>query len=109
MHPINNTEPGAANAGLPKITVTNWKLYERGALKGFFSLILHPGIALNGCKLFEKGTDRGVGWPGQTYKKKNGSNGFAPILEFTSSELERAFQAAALAALDRFRAEGGGG
>jgi DNA-binding cell septation regulator SpoVG len=105
MHPIN-TKPGAANARLPKITVTNWKPYESGALKGFVSLIVSPGIVLHNCKLFDNGRNRWIGWPGERYKKRDGSDGFAPTVEFASRELEKSFQAAALAAMDRFREEG---
>ncbi len=102
----DNTKPAAANGGLENITVTDWKAHAAGAMRGFLSIILPHGIRLTSFRLFEKNGERWIGMPSEKYRKRDGSTGYAPIIEFESRQQEREFQAAALAALDRYLEEG---
>jgi hypothetical protein len=98
-------KPAAANGGLYDIAVVDWKPYEKGCLRGFLSVNLAQTIRVNDLKLFDKNGSRWISLPTKEYTKRDGSKGYAPLVEFGSKEAEREFQEAALAALDRYHQE----
>jgi hypothetical protein len=84
------------------ISVADWKPYETGALKCFLAVRIGQALRLNDLKLFEKDGKRWIGWPAKEYAKRDGSKGYAPLVEFATREDERAFQDAILTDLDRY-------
>jgi hypothetical protein len=87
------------------IIVADWKPYEKGALKGFLAVRIGQALRLNDLKLFEKAGKSWIGWPDKEYAKRDGSKGYAPLVEFATREDERAFQDAILTDLDRYLQE----
>jgi hypothetical protein len=43
--------------------ISNWKGFEKGALRGFFDVELPSGMILRSCSLFEKDSRRWLGMP----------------------------------------------
>jgi hypothetical protein len=95
--------------GLGDIVVVDWKPYEKGYLRGFLDISLARTLRLNGLKLFEKEGRRWINWPSKEYSKKDGSKGYAPVVEFDSEEIERAHNTAVVSALDRYFKENANG
>ena len=89
-----------------EVRVSEWKPFEKKTLKGFFTVtVLPPGISIRDCTYHEKENGRWISFPGRSYEK-NGVSTWANFLEFTSAAAKRAFQGAALAALDRLFEQG---
>jgi DNA-binding cell septation regulator SpoVG len=65
------------------MTVSNWKSFEKGMLRGFFRLTLPSGLIINDCMLHAKGAARWIGLPAQRSTGKDGKDCFKPVLEFT--------------------------
>jgi hypothetical protein len=97
-----NTKPAGTSGGNPELLVTNWKAYEKNTLRAFLSLTLPSGIVIHNCALHEKDGARWIGLPSRQYSKPDGSIGYSLVVEFTDDDTRRRFQAAALAAVDRF-------
>jgi len=97
-----NMKPAGTSGGHRELLVGNWKAYEKNTLRGFLSLTLPSGIVLHNCALHEKNGARWIGLPSRQYPKDDGSIGYAPIVEFATSEVRSRFQRAALAAVDQF-------
>jgi hypothetical protein len=91
-----------AAEGLPQIAVVNWKPREKGALRGYLDICIAESIVVKGFKLFEKNGDRWVSAPADRYKKRDGSTGYAPVVEFNDRNTEREFGRDVLADLDRY-------
>jgi hypothetical protein len=96
------------NGGHRSIFVSNWKAHEKNTLQGILSLNLPSGIVIHNCTLHKKGTARWIGLPARDYSAADGKVSWSPMVEFASKESRYAFQDAALEAIDRFLAEGGG-
>jgi hypothetical protein len=84
--------------------VCEFKPFEKNTLLGFLSLELPSGMILHGCTLHEKNGSRWVGVPAKQYEKE-GTQTWAPLVEFTCKEVRQAFQEQALAAFDTYMAE----
>jgi hypothetical protein len=93
---------GSPMGALPEIAVIDWKAHEKGSLRGFITVSVTRTIVVKGFKLFEKDGRRWVSPPAEQYKKKDGTTGYAPVVEFNSRDGERAFAQAVLADLDRY-------
>lgn len=87
-----------------KITVANWRPFEKNTLRGFISLTTPAGLVINGVTLHEKGDSRWVSMPAKQYEK-DGETGWAPVVEFATKDARERFQAAALAAVDEYLRE----
>jgi len=79
---------------------TNWKPFQKGAMRGSFSVRLPSGLIVHDIALFEKGASRWIAMPRQRYKSKDGQESFAAIIEFATSRAADAFRHEAVAALD---------
>jgi hypothetical protein len=86
----------------PTGTVVNWKPYEKGALRGYLDISIADGVVVKGFKVFEKNGERWVSAPADQYKKRDGSMGYAPVVEFNDKNIEREFGRAVLADLVRY-------
>ena len=95
-------KPAGGDGGLRSILVSNWKAHEKNTLRGFLSLTLPSGIVIHNCTLHQKGTVRWIGLPVRQYAKADGSNNYAPVIEFVTKDAGRRFQKAALEAVDAF-------
>ena len=100
MH--EKAKPAGANGGHRVVLVSNWKVREKGVLRGFLSLTLPSGLVLNNYALCEKEGKRWIGLPSRQYKKADGSPAYMPLVEFATKEVRERFQLAALRAVERF-------
>jgi hypothetical protein len=81
--------------------VREWKPYAKNTLVGFVSLELPSGLIIHGCTVHEKNGSRWIGLPAKQYTK-DGTQTWAPLVEFASKEVREKFQALALAAIDAY-------
>lgn len=96
-------KPAGADGGHRELSVTNWKACEKNTLRGFFSINLPSGLTINNCALHQKKeASKWIGLPSRRYRKDDGSTGYSPVIEFSNDDARWRFQAAALAAVDRF-------
>jgi hypothetical protein len=86
--------------------VTNFKVHEKNTLRGFMSLTLPSGMVIHGCGLHRRLDAQWIQLPAKEYKKRDGSIGYSPLVEFNSPEARRRFDTAASEAVDRFMADG---
>jgi hypothetical protein len=92
---------------------SNCKRIGKNTLVCTCDLETGSGLIFRGLMLHEKeGTDgakkRWVQIPSREYKKEDGTRSFFPVVEFSSPDRWRAFNAAALAAIDTLLAAQGG-
>lgn len=101
-----NAKPARASAsgGRPGFSISNWKVHQRNSLQGFFTLALPSGMVVHNCSLHRKEGARWIRLPSRQYSKPDGATGYSPLVEFNDDDARRRFQAAALAAVDRFMA-----
>jgi hypothetical protein len=87
------------------MTVLEWRAQrtKTSPLQGFFTLQTPAGMIYRNCAYFERpsGT-RWVSTPAQKYSKADNSTGWVNLVDFVDRPTRDRFQAAALAALDRF-------
>lgn len=90
---------------MDSITVrcTEFKRFEKNTLRGFAKLEI-PGWGVSICDitLHTKNGSTWVGLPAKRYSKKDGTEGWQPTVEFLDDAAKRAFQSAAVAAIERF-------
>jgi DNA-binding cell septation regulator SpoVG len=79
---------------------SNWKPFQKGAMRGSFSVRLPSGLIIRDIALFEKGASRWIAMPRQRFTNKEGQESFAPIIEFRDSKTADAFRHQAVEALD---------
>ena len=91
-----------------EFAVSNWKAFEKNTLRGFLSLTTPSGLVLHGCTFHEKAESRWVGMPAQKFTKDDGSTSYTPVIEFASKDARDRFQDAAVRAVEKFLAGGGG-
>jgi hypothetical protein len=72
------------------------RIAGKGSLIGAFDLTLPSGLIIKGVMLHEIRGKRWVGLPAQGYIKADGSQGWAPLLDFATPERRAAFQRAVL-------------
>jgi hypothetical protein len=99
--------PGAVrDAGRIEVRISDWKPFEKNTLKGFLTVTVLPsGISIRDCTYHEKENGRWISFPGRQYEK-NGIMTWTNFIEFESGAAKRAFQDAALEALDRLFEQG---
>ena len=85
---------------------TEWRVMEKGTLRGFLVLELCSGLILHGMSYhWKEGNERWVGMPGQKFVKRDGTCTWNRIVTFSNSTIEATFQKQALEALDKLLAE----
>jgi hypothetical protein len=107
-----NANEGARLAGTGaefRIKCRYFKRVEKNTLRGFVSLTVAPsGITINNVCLHQKAGRRWLSFPAKSYQDKDGKQQWWPIVEIEDREVLRRFQAAGLAAIDRYVQQGGG-
>ena len=83
------------------IHISDWKPFERGALRGFFDVLLPSGLILHGCSLAEKDGKRWVN-PPQRQIKNGEKTRYEKTVSFVDRETSDKFNKAVVAALDEF-------
>lgn len=89
-----------------KFTVREFKHFQKNTLQAFLSLELPSGMVLNECLLHEKNGSRWVNLPARECANSNGEKSWKPMVAFSDEDARKRFQVAALAAVDRYLAEG---
>lgn len=84
-----------------KVEIGNYRPVEKGALKGFFSLIIHPtGQKINDCRYFEQGDNRWFNLPQKEVKFTDGRKvEYYPIISFMNKSYESALKIAVVDAI----------
>lgn len=86
------------------IEIINFRPFLKNSLQGFLTLrLIATGLEIRDIALHEKNESRWLSLPSKPYQKKDGTQAWSYILEFTDKEKSKQFQAAALEALDLFR------
>lgn len=85
--------------------VRELKHFQKNTLQAFLSLELPSGLILHGCTLHKQNGSRWIGVPARQYEKSDGEKSWMRLVDFTSKDARERFQAAALAAVERYLAE----
>ncbi len=86
------------------IEITDFKSLNKNTLKGFLTIrMTSVGLEIRDIALHEKNGKRWLSMPAKPYKKPDGSQGWAYILDFFNKDLGKRFQKLALSALDSYR------
>jgi hypothetical protein len=94
---------------------SNWRAREQNTLLGHFDLLEPSGQKLHDCALHQKGASRWISLPSRPVlesdgKVRMGADGkrvYVPSVSIPDAARREAFQAQALAAIDRLLGEGG--
>jgi DNA-binding cell septation regulator SpoVG len=95
-------KPAGTSGGHRDFLITSWKAHRKNSLQGFLSITLPSGLVVHNCTLHERNGVRWTGLPSRQYAKDDGTPAYAPVVEFSSNDAKKRFEAAALAAIDRF-------
>jgi hypothetical protein len=90
---------------------SDWRGHTSGSLRGFFNLRLVSGLVIRDCTLHEKNGKRWVSFPArpqledgrQRVDQVTGKPAYSTIIEIPDRARRDAFNAVALAAVDRMR------
>jgi hypothetical protein len=107
---MNQTQqrPAAGPGAEFRIDCRSLKAFAKNTLRGFVALkITPPGLVVNAICLHEKGGRRWLSFPAKPYQDKENKQQWFPIVEIEDKEILRRFQAAGLAAIDRYLQQGG--
>jgi hypothetical protein len=85
---------------MDEFKVTDWKPFEKGALKGFFTVHLPSGMIIHNCGLFEKNGSRWIALPAKKFTSTSGKVTWQPIVEIPDRAAVERFRMKVLAALD---------
>jgi hypothetical protein len=97
------------------MAASNWQPFERNSLRGFFDLWLASGLLLHRCSYHRHRDKRRVALPGcpqldpdgrQRIDPATGRKLYSAVASIPDRSTREAFQAQALAAVDRMLAQG---
>jgi DNA-binding cell septation regulator SpoVG len=80
--------------------ISGWKPFEKGALRGFFTVHLPNGIVIHNCGVFEKNGSRWVALPSKKITSTSGKVTWSPIVEIPDRDAMDRFRILVLAALN---------
>jgi DNA-binding cell septation regulator SpoVG len=83
-----------------EFTISDWKPFQKNALRGFFSVHLPSGMVVHDCGLFEKNGSRWVALPSKKFTSTSGKVSWSPIVEIPDRQDMDRFRILILAALD---------
>lgn len=70
------------------VEVVKFRPIDKGALQGFFDLVINPmGMKVMDCTYFVKGDNKWFNFPRKEVKKKDGEVDFWPIISFSTKEM----------------------
>ncbi len=85
-----------------KVEVGQYKAVNKGALKGFFTLVIYPtGQKIIDCKHMEKDGQTWVAFPSKEYTKKDGTKDWFPLISYLNKEYQQALQQAIIQQLPK--------
>jgi hypothetical protein len=84
---------------------SNFRVYQKGTLQGFFSLLLDSGLEIQGCTLHEKDGKSWVSFPARQYEE-NGETKWQVLLRIPDDRRWKLFQEQAKAAVAKVRNNG---
>jgi len=102
-----NTAPKSVSSSSAtlQVTITEFKSFEKGMLKGFATVEIHPpGLRLKKCGYFihsDGSGKRWFNWPSESYMK-DGKREYFRLVEAADSSSHSKLQSAALDAIDRY-------
>lgn len=77
------------------VRIRDFRPLEKGTMIGFSDLLIVAdsfAFALNDCAVHEKNGRLWVNLPARQYKKRDGSTGYAPLVEIINEEARQLFQ-----------------
>lgn len=83
-----------------KITISDFKAFEKNTLRGFFTATLEDGLIIHNLSLHEKNGGRWIGMPSEKFTDREGRAGYKKLVEFTDRAALDAFRDACLDAID---------
>ena len=84
----------------------DWKPYESGTLRGFFTLLLDSGIKIFGMGYHRKEDRSWVAFPSRQYTDEDGGAKYTPILKIEDDAKWKKFQALAKQAVEAVIGDG---
>jgi DNA-binding cell septation regulator SpoVG len=87
-----------------KVTVSNYKAFEKNTLRAFFTATLPDGLIIHNLSLHEKNGGRWIGMPSEKFTDREGKTGYKKLIEFSDRVALDAFRDACLDAIDGVRA-----
>lgn len=72
-----------------KVTAENIRSVDKGALRGFFDLVMEDFLRINSCSVFQKGDSWWIALPSKPYEAKDGTTKYQPIVEIPKERLEK--------------------
>lgn len=87
-----------------KVEVGQYKEVNKGSLKAFFSLIIHPhGQKILDCRYFVQGDNRWISFPQKEIKKQDGSKSdYIPLVSYLDKDYLEKLKEAVLGQLKSF-------
>jgi hypothetical protein len=95
-----NGKPGAGNAGHQNIVISNWKLYTKGSLCGFFTATMPSGVIYHSLMLHQKNDSRWISFPAKEWVNERGEKQYSRFVEFIDRRAADRFRDQVLLALD---------
>jgi len=80
--------------------MSNWKVFTKNSLRGFFTLTLPSGLVIHGVGYHVKSSSRWISLPATKITKKDGSTTYNPIVEFVDRKHADEFRDLCVEALD---------
>ena len=86
-----------------QVEILHFRPFVKNSLQGFVTIFLpEVGLEIRGCTLHEASGKRWVGLPAKEYTTEEGKQAYSYIITFPAQKTWKAFQHAAIAALDHF-------
>jgi hypothetical protein len=91
-----------------EVAIEDLRPHQKGSMVAFLDVTASMGgarVRLNDCVLHERGEDTWVNLPSKSYKKRDGSQGYAPLVVLDEETLS-AFQQATIRAVESYQPGG---
>jgi len=90
------------------VEIVSFKEHVSNTLRGFADVrMTNIGLTMKAIGVHQKNGSRWVTMPSKAYAKKDGSQGYEPIVEFYDKSMEGQFRRAFFDAFDKYRAGDG--
>jgi DNA-binding cell septation regulator SpoVG len=92
------------NSVVNKVTISDFKSFEKNTLRGFFTATLADGMIIHNLSLHEKNGGRWIGMVSEKFTDREGKVGYKKLIEFTDRAALDVFRDACLDAIDGMKA-----
>lgn len=83
-----------------EVEITKFNKFEKGSLKGFFDILVHPhGQKISDCRYFNMNEKAWFNFPQKEVKKQDGTKEYFDIVSIANKEYSYKFREAVLKAL----------